>query len=132
MFSNDWSENKTNEIEITDYSYDVYYAFLKYLYSGSVVIKPEEAIDLLDLANSYLEEELKEKCVNLMKNELKVENFCVIYSAAVEYESKELENFCVEFASNNLNNICKSDGFKQMDVNSMCKLFIKCAENNFF
>jgi RCC1 and BTB domain-containing protein len=132
MFSNNWSENKTNEIEVTDYSYDVYYAFLKYLYSGSVVIKPEEAIDLLDLANSYLEEELKEKCVNLMKNELKVENFCVIYSAAVEYESKELENFCVEFASNNLNNICKSDGFKQMDVNSMCKLFIKCAENNFF
>jgi RCC1 and BTB domain-containing protein len=132
MFSNDWNENKTNEIEIPDYSYDVYYAFLKYLYSGSVVIKPEEAIDLLDLANSYLEEELKEKCVNLIKNELNVENFCVIYSAAVKYESKELENFCIEFASNNLNNICKSDGFKQMDKNSMCKLFIRSAENNFF
>jgi RCC1 and BTB domain-containing protein len=85
MFSNNWSENKTNEIEITHYSYDVYYAFLKYLYSGSVVINPEKAIDLLDLANSYLEKELKEKCVNVIKNELKVQNKCKTFAKLLRH-----------------------------------------------
>jgi RCC1 and BTB domain-containing protein len=129
MFSENWDQNDTKEAKIDLYSYNVYYAFLKYLYSGFVDINREEAIDLLDLANSYCEEELKEKCFSLIINELKVENFCAIYSAAVKYESNELEDFCIEFASNNVREICKSVGFPEMDKNSMCKLITRFAEN---
>jgi RCC1 and BTB domain-containing protein len=88
MFSENWDQNDTKEAKIDLYSCYVYYAFLKYLYSGFVDIDPEEAIDLLDLAISYCEE-LKQNFFSLIINELKVKNFCAIYSAAVKYESNE-------------------------------------------
>jgi RCC1 and BTB domain-containing protein len=129
MFSENWDQNDTKEAKIDLYSYNVYYAFLKYLYSDFVDINPEEAIDLLDLANSYCEEELKQKCFSIIINELKVENFCFIYSAAVKYELNELEDFCIQFASHRVREICKSVGFREMDKDSMCKLITRFAEN---
>jgi hypothetical protein len=32
MFSENWTENNANEKELKNYSYSVYYSFLKYLY----------------------------------------------------------------------------------------------------
>jgi RCC1 and BTB domain-containing protein len=132
MFSNNWNENKTNEIEIIDYSYDVYYAFLKYIYTDSVDAKPEEVIELLDLANSYLEEDLKHKCIEIIKNGVTINNVCSLYSLAIKYESKELEDYCFEFASNKFNDICITDDFDNMDKNSMNKLVKRAAANKLF
>jgi hypothetical protein len=50
--------NIETEIEIKDYSYNVYYAFLKYLYTDCIDIETEKAMDLLFLANSYNVENL--------------------------------------------------------------------------
>ena len=33
MLSENWYQNDLNEIEVNDYSYNVFYAFLKYLYT---------------------------------------------------------------------------------------------------
>jgi hypothetical protein len=43
------SENSIRDdfIKITEYSYDVYYAFHKYLYTDSIDIETEKAMDLL-------------------------------------------------------------------------------------
>jgi RCC1 and BTB domain-containing protein len=75
------TENKTIEkvITITEYSYDVYYAFLKYLYTDSVDIEAEKATGLLVLANDYKEEDLKLKCVNIIKSNITIENVCLLY-----------------------------------------------------
>jgi RCC1 and BTB domain-containing protein len=42
-------EDNIEVLRIDSYSYDVYYSFLKYLYTDFVDIKPEDAIDLYDL-----------------------------------------------------------------------------------
>jgi RCC1 and BTB domain-containing protein len=39
------NKSKDNVIEITEYSYEVYYAFLKYLYTDCIDIKPEKVMD---------------------------------------------------------------------------------------
>jgi hypothetical protein len=46
-------------IEITQFPYAVYRAFLAYLYTDHVDLPPEDAVGLLDLANSYCEPILK-------------------------------------------------------------------------
>ncbi|XP_054155257.1 RCC1 and BTB domain-containing protein 1-like [Oppia nitens] len=130
MFSTDtkWSESESNEIVIKDYSYSVYYAFLKYIYTDLVEISVDEAIDLLDLADCYLEDELKQKCVQLIKNNLTVNTFCDIYLAAIRYKLIDFDKYCVAFAYNNLFEICKTKSFKTMD-NNLCKnLLISVAE----
>ncbi len=41
------------KIQIEDYSYDVYYAFLKYIYTECIDIENEKSMDSLILANNY-------------------------------------------------------------------------------
>jgi RCC1 and BTB domain-containing protein len=85
------NETRNNVIEIIEYSYDVYYAFLKYLYTDSIDIKPEKAMDLLVLANGY--KELKLKCVEIIKNNITLENICSFYCSSVKYNLSEFEDF---------------------------------------
>jgi RCC1 and BTB domain-containing protein len=89
------TENKTIEkvIKITEYYYDVYYAFLKYLYTDSVDIQAEKAMDLLVLANNYKEEDLKHKCVNIIKSNIAIENVCLLCCAPIKYNLSEFKDF---------------------------------------
>jgi RCC1 and BTB domain-containing protein len=123
MFSENWSKSDLNEIEITQYSYFVYYSFLKYLYTDSIDIELKEVFDLYDLANSYLEEDLKRKCIQIMKTNISIENFCLIYSIAIKYNSEDLEKYCVGFAANKFFEIGKTDAFQQMD-DKLCKKLV--------
>ena len=45
----------------------VYRAFLLYLYTDQVDLPPEDAIGLLDLANSYCEQQLKRRCERIIR-----------------------------------------------------------------
>jgi RCC1 and BTB domain-containing protein len=130
----DQTENKTedNVIEITDYSYDVYYAFLKYLYTDCIDIKAEKAMDLLVLANNYKEEELKLKCVDIIESNISLENVCALYCASIKYNLSDFEDFCFNFAINKMNQIFITEGFRQMDENSMKKLMERAAKSNAF
>ncbi len=121
-----------NEIEIKEYSYDVYYAFLKYLYTDCIDIKAEKAMDLLVLANNYKEEDLKLKSAQLVKESISIENVCYLYSVSIKYNLLELENHCFKFAVNKMNKICTTDGFLEMDKISMKKLMEGVAKNEAF
>ena len=56
-----WDEDGQDAIEISQFTYPVYKAFLEYLYTEEVQLPPEDAIGLLDLANAYCEDELKKR-----------------------------------------------------------------------
>jgi RCC1 and BTB domain-containing protein len=128
------TENKTedNVIEIAEYSYDVYYAFLKYLYTDCIDIKTEKAMDLLVLANNYKEEELKHKCVNIIESNITLENVCALYCASIKYNLSDFEDFCFNFAVNKMNQIFITEGFRQMDENSMKNFMERAAKSNAF
>jgi RCC1 and BTB domain-containing protein len=121
-----------NEIEIKEYSYDVYYAFLKYIYTDCVELTPEKAIDLLILANDYKEEELKLKCVEIIENNITIENVCFLYSASIKCNLSDFENLCFNFGVNRMNEISKTEGFSSMDGYSMKKFMRKVGEKDLF
>ncbi len=77
------------------------------------------------MANSYLEKELKQKFIQTIKSGIAIENVCSLHSLAVNYESQELEDFCFNFASNKMNQICKTETFKQMSETLLLKFFIR-------
>jgi RCC1 and BTB domain-containing protein len=135
--SEESTENETIDkvidvIEITKYSYDVYYAFLKYIYTDFIDIKTEKAMDLLVLANNHNEECLKKDCIQFIKNTLTVENVCYFYCDSIKYNFVELENICVDFAKNNMKKIFKTEAFHKMDKTSMESLVGKTKESNLF
>jgi hypothetical protein len=87
--------------EITEYYYDVYYVFLKYVYTDCIDIESETVLDLLVLANDYKEEELKLNCIDILISDTREENVCTFYFASVRYGFTEFENKYFEFVSIN-------------------------------
>ena len=132
MFENGWEENGQSVIEIHQFSYVVYRAFLNYLYSDEVNLMPEDAIGLLDLANAYCENQLKKRCENLIMQGITVENASMLYSTAIKYLAQDLEDFCFKFCLNHMTAITQSQAFLRLDDDT-CKTFIaKAAKNGAF
>uniref|UniRef100_A0A9L0SAC6 RCC1 and BTB domain containing protein 1 n=1 Tax=Equus caballus TaxID=9796 RepID=A0A9L0SAC6_HORSE len=115
MFQSYWNEDMKEVIEIDQFSYPVYRAFLQYLYTDAVDLPPEDAIGLLDLATSYCENRLKKLCQHIIKRGITVENAFSLFSAAVRYDAEDLEEFCFKFCINHLTEVTQTAAFWQMD-----------------
>lgn len=126
MFQSHWNEDMKEVIEIDQFSFPVYRAFLEYLYTDNVDLPPEDAIGLLDLATSYCENRLKKLCQHIIKRGITVENAFSLLSAAVRYDAEDLEEFCFKFCVNHLTEVTQTAGFWQID-GSLLKEFISKA-----
>ena len=107
-------------------------AFLNYLYCDEVTLMPEDAIGLLDLANSYCETKLKRRCEELIMQGITVENAAMLYATAIKYLAKDLEEFCFKFCLNHMTKVTQTEAFQKLD-DETCKVFIaKAARNGAF
>uniref|UniRef100_A0A671MHB0 RCC1 and BTB domain-containing protein 2-like n=1 Tax=Sinocyclocheilus anshuiensis TaxID=1608454 RepID=A0A671MHB0_9TELE len=120
--------NETDEetIEIHQFSYLVYRAFLEYLYTDTINLPPEDAIGLLDLSTYYRESRLKRLCQETIKRGITEENAITLLSAAVKYEARDLEEFCFKFCVNHLTAVTQTQAFADMD-HDLLKNFISKA-----
>ncbi|XP_018620658.1 RCC1 and BTB domain-containing protein 2 isoform X2 [Scleropages formosus] len=144
--------NDTDEeaIEVHQFSYLVYRAFLEYLYTDTINLPPEDAIEisgslyhiphrsgpvdttwvlhpgLLDLATFYRETRLKRLCQETIKRGICEENAITLLSAAVKYEARDLEEFCFKFCVNHLTAVTQTQAFTDMD-HELLKNFISKA-----
>eukprot|EP00794_Sanderia_malayensis_P011418 gene11418-12608_t len=132
MLQSHWEESNKREIEITDFSYVVYRAFLRYLYCDEVQIAPDDAIGLLDLAHVYCETNLKQKCQNLIKQSISVENCSSLMDAAIQYHATDLENFCFSFMVSHLTDVTQTEAFKNLDGEIVKKIIIKAGKLGVF
>lgn len=126
MFSAEWKESKSDTIEITEYSFDVYKFFLEYLYTDqlpSVNQSTDFVLELLKAANFYGEEKLKSQCEKIMCKEISMDQVCTLYELSCTFECTMLQKFCLIFAFENFIDVVKSDGFKNMDA-TLCKTFV--------
>uniref|UniRef100_A0A8U7M189 RCC1 and BTB domain containing protein 2 n=2 Tax=Corvus TaxID=30420 RepID=A0A8U7M189_CORMO len=118
--------NDDEIIEMSEFSYPVYRAFLEYLYTDNIRLPPEDAIGLLDLATLYRENRLKKLCQQTIKQGICEENAIALLSAAVKYEAQDLEEFCFRFCINHLTVVTQTQGFAEMD-HDLLKNFISKA-----
>lgn len=132
MLQSHWEENSKNEIEITQFSYDVFEAFLRYLYTDHVDINPEDAVGLLDLADSYCEPRLKKLCESVIKKGITIETVAMMLSAAIKYNAKTLEEFCFRFAMNHLTAVTQTEAFKELDGDTVKMFIIKAGSSGAF
>ena len=51
-----------------------------------VDLPPEDAIGLLDLANSYCEQQLKRRCERIIRQGITVHNVAMLYATAIKYQ----------------------------------------------
>ncbi|CAH3163860.1 unnamed protein product [Porites lobata] len=128
MFQSHWGEDDKDVIEVTQFSYPVYRAFLQYLYTDHVHLQPEDAIGLLDLANSYCETQLKRLCERIIKQGITVDNAAMLLAAALKYEAVDLEEFCFKFCVNHLTAVTQTEAFNQLDDTTVKEFIQKAAK----
>lgn len=126
MFQSPWDEDEKDTVDVATHSYNVYKAFLEYLYTDQVDLSPEDAIGLLDLSNYYCESQLKRHCERIIRHGIMVENVAMLYAAAIKYDGKDLEEYCFRFAMNHLTAVVQTEAFSNLDESTV-KTFIKKA-----
>ncbi|XP_046853542.1 RCC1 and BTB domain-containing protein 1-like isoform X2 [Xenia sp. Carnegie-2017] len=127
MFQDHWAEDGQNEIKITTYSYPVFYAFLRYIYTDEVELPPEDAIGLLDLANAYCEVQLKRLSEIIIKNGITVQNAIMLLAAALKYDAEDLEEFCFKFCVNHMTAVTQTEAFQKLDENTLKDFILKAS-----
>nr|XP_031322313.1 RCC1 and BTB domain-containing protein 2 isoform X7 [Camelus dromedarius] len=125
-FRSSLDDSEDEIVEMSEFSYPVYRAFLEYLYTDSISLSPEEAVGLLDLATFYRENRLKKLCQQTIKQGICEENAIALLSAAVKYDAQDLEEFCFRFCINHLTVVTQTSGFAEMD-HDLLKNFISKA-----
>ena len=53
---------------------------------NQVDLPPEDAIGVLDLANSYCEQQLKRRCERIIRQGITVDNVAMLYATAIKYQ----------------------------------------------
>lgn len=101
-------------VEMSEFSYPVFRAFLEYLYTDNMSLSPEEVVGLLDLATFYCETRLKKLCQQTIKQGICEENTIALLSAAVKHYTQDLEEFCFRFCIDHLT-ITQISGFAEME-----------------
>ncbi|XP_026673021.1 RCC1 and BTB domain-containing protein 1 [Ceratina calcarata] len=127
MFQNKWADDDQCAMDQYQFSYNVYKAFLKYLYTDEIDLPEENVFELLELANSFNENQLKKRCTRIMKKAITIENSASIYSMAVEYDAKELEEYCFKFMLNHITAVMQSENFAKLSENMMKTFKLKAA-----
>ncbi|KAL6424473.1 hypothetical protein ACFW04_009910 [Cataglyphis niger] len=114
---NDQSTPDSSIYTISDkFSYIVYKAFLKYLYTGKIDLPSKDALELMKLAHEYSEINLKKDCREIIKQEIRESNVASYYNEVIECNDKELEEYCFQFILHNLTAVVLSDDFFKLDV----------------
>ncbi|XP_060815883.1 uncharacterized protein LOC132907131 [Bombus pascuorum] len=132
MFQEHWVENSQSIIEHEQFSYDVYKTFLKYLYTNEVDLSQENALELLDLANVYSENQLKRHCIQMINRKITVTNVAYLYSISIQYSAKELEEYCFKFALNHMTAVVQTEDFAKLDESTMKTFIVRAAQAGIF
>ncbi|XP_029051357.2 RCC1 and BTB domain-containing protein 1-like [Osmia bicornis bicornis] len=131
-FDEDWDKQNQSVIEIEEFSYNVYAGFLQYLYTSEINLLVEDVAEFFNLADTYSEDELKDLCMFKLKKLITIKNVILLYNNAVEYKAKEIQEYCLNFATNRITVMLRTPGFAELDDRSYKLFVMKAVEKGAF
>ncbi|KYN04060.1 RCC1 and BTB domain-containing protein 1, partial [Cyphomyrmex costatus] len=113
-------EGDQNVIILNQFSYEMYYAYFKYLYTGKIEVSTvEEKFKLFNLAEAFSDERFKKSLCNAIKDDTTTENLFSTYIYTMLKYNEELEQFCFDFFKEYKTEMIKMKSF--MDLNEEIK-----------
>uniref|UniRef100_A0A914Q0T6 BTB domain-containing protein n=1 Tax=Panagrolaimus davidi TaxID=227884 RepID=A0A914Q0T6_9BILA len=121
MISDIW--NKKETIEITTNSYNDFYEFLTFLYSGNCKLNDENIFTMVDLSEFYHVIELKKKCDEyLSQKEYTKENILVFFETLTNYSLPMFEKAISKSMKEKRFNLIESDRFMETSKSTVEKI----------
>lgn len=91
----------TNSILITDFTFNSFQLFIEYLYTGTLKLNEfeemESLMEITGLAQKYLIDDLRKKCVSRLREMLSNENVFSIFTKAFEFHLEDFLVSCLYF-----------------------------------
>lgn len=129
MLSQRWSggTGTKDHVELTlpEENTDQFKIFLEFMYTGEVNLAPKEAdpiIAVLLLGKKYLCPPLVDKCTDLLKESLSLQNVMQIYQAADMLDNEELHKTVERYMLDNAGPLIESGEFKKLTKKDLKKL----------
>ncbi|CAB9507022.1 RCC1 and BTB domain-containing protein 2 [Seminavis robusta] len=101
-------------IPIPDMSRPVFLLLLEYIYTDSVKIELEHAIELYIAADLYQLERLRDMCCTVVRRNLNAENSGPLLQNATEAHCHILKEVCMAYVVENFDVVSKTEGIKQV------------------
>jgi RCC1 and BTB domain-containing protein len=101
-------------IPIPEISYPVFQLLMEYIYTDSVKIELEHAIELYIAADLYQLERLREMCCTVVRRNLNAENSGPLLQNATEAHCHILKEVCMTYVVDNFDVVSKTEGIKQV------------------
>lgn len=91
MFKSDMKENITGVVVIDDCEPDTFRSLIHFMYTGKIdELSEENVCNLYVLADKYQEEQLKEKCLEFMINNIHYDTFFDFIFLALKHDEEKL------------------------------------------
>lgn len=116
MLQYEMRESNTNNIVISDISYDVMKEVLRFIYSGKVADLAKIAKELLVAADKYDLWILKARCEEALWINVNIENACETLGIASLYNCSKLKSDTIDFILKNMKDIIGTNGFKELKL----------------
>jgi speckle-type POZ protein len=107
-------ESNERSITIPNISRKVFLLLLEYIYTDTVKIDVEHAIELYIAADLYHIERLRDMCCTVVRRNLSVENSGPLLQAAAESHCHVLRDIIMTYVVENFDSVSKTDGIKQV------------------
>eukprot|EP01127_Copromyxa_protea_P019627 TRINITY_DN641_c0_g1_i3.p1 TRINITY_DN641_c0_g1~~TRINITY_DN641_c0_g1_i3.p1 ORF type:complete len:354 (+),score=35.29 TRINITY_DN641_c0_g1_i3:400-1461(+) len=119
LYHSGLQETNTSEFHISDYSFDAFFEFMRFLYTDQCrVAKPQLAGELMCIAEFYRVERLKNLSESVLSNCLDIDNACVVLEIAHRFNAVQLKRLTFEFIINNYERIRTTSSF--VDLHKDC------------
>ncbi|KAL9232841.1 hypothetical protein vseg_007905 [Gypsophila vaccaria] len=97
MFDGGYREKDAKDIQIPNIRWEVFELMMRFIYTGSVDIKPDIAQDLLRAADQYLLEGLKRLCEYTIAQDVSLDNVSLMYEISEALHAVSLRQACILF-----------------------------------
>jgi len=122
LYSSGMKEAAANEIVVSNYSYNAFHEFLRFIYTDECQVGPQLAAELMSAAEFYRLSRLKALMEFTLSRAIDVENACPILEIAHSYGARQLKQLAFEFILSNYDNVSKTNGFSDMNKDCITEI----------
>jgi len=117
VFKNSLSQDAVDKpMMLEKFKYEVWHAFFKYLYTGTVNVSAEVAIELVRCMNWHQEEQGQLLCAAIVRTGTNIENCSMIFGLASTHNMTELRDFSKGFIFRNFKAVVNTQGYETLSL----------------
>jgi RCC1 and BTB domain-containing protein len=114
MFRSGMRESTERIVHIPHISRTIFLLLLEYLYTDSVKIEVEHAVELYIAADLYNLDRLRDMCCFTIRRNLNPQNSGPLLETATEHHCQALKDICMKYVVENFDSVSKTDGIKNV------------------